>query len=1510
MKNTITLINQLKTVSAGLILLLFFGLISSVNAQIVSNQSGDWGNPATWVGGQVPGDNDDVVIASGHTVELIREDVEVSLQSITIQANGILDLNEFQIVDVRSFLNDGASATLRTRQHFIEATNDNPFYENNVSIVEIDGTRVGTRNFIIDSRTEFPNLVIIKREINVELDVRFDNVDIINIRGYLDVSAPRLVVDDGAFVAVQALIGNPANDTDCIVRVAGDINVTDAAIRVEIDQVNLDQHVLDVAGNITIDDEGFMGLTREFQYHYLRAAQHSVVDLYLSGNNNTNLTLNGASSGVRLNRLIINKAVNAKATLTSSNNNFRLYGQNNHPSTFDKALYIQQGILELGDNIIIPSLSEEGDYILRENSGIIVNGNNTLLRFKNFVSDLMGDFIVDGNVVVLDGTFSNLLNVELRGSLNIESRGFEGVYIDNDIRYDSNFQPSLILDGGRLRVGNQIRRMSEESENGALNLTVINGGGIFISGENPDASFGMLEVFGEGSSFTFGGQGLTVISLINGTSGDNGVADIHLVPETYTLDGSPTIQFSSLEPNTVFSINSTIMLPNVILTADANASVTLHLRSELRVSDLLRINNYADGATLDTHSFDLFLGGQYLNGGGTFIAPEGHTVHFYGENENANIRDFNTTTEFYNVTIEREVGAEALTLLSDISINGDLTFTSGEIGSVGNNSINLKGDIIGEASCGFGTTVHFLGETGQQSMEQGTFENVEINNADGVVTRGNVTINRDLIFTNGSLDIDSHLLTLGERTNIAGASPQINTSGIEGMQGVKKLFPFGLYTGEYTFPVLENGNEASVTIDIVNADLEAGSYITVKPIGGISPLTKDNDNDTELAIYWDIEQNGFDLENATVSHVFNYDAAHEQHGDLAEYIPGIFTEDAWFIPTEEDPDKFVYVDEVSKTITFNALGDGFQNQQDALLPESKIAGVFTAGLRGEFLTIRRFISRLNGGWSSAGTWNVDIDGDDVIDFVNIEGQVPQADDIVIINPGFKIGISNDNQRAYYLRNEGLLLLYKTTGHRFNNIIGDNDNSAIYLEPFNNNGVSRYDFDVNFNNIDEYYGEIVFEGNDDATLPVNLERLNSMRLLGNGDKVLSRDLEVREKIALGKGNLISSNEATLTITEDVAIENAVNISSLEREAPGSEISSSSYVVGPMIIKGVADELEYESIEFPIGSSEGNYRPIGLDFIVANGGEYMLEAELIEGDANYEGIVYPGDLEAVSSLRYWKVTALGPVSQSNDFKNITAYMSYDAGADGINIVATIEDDIKLTKAPKLGIPFTDVWDLRVQGNVLRNKAVPFQGFSILVFGTTNFENNPLPVTLVSFEGQVQEDGVELNWVTASEVNNSHFEVERSTDGENFEQIGRVEGFGTTTVTQGYSFMDANTVSGVVYYRLRQVDFDGAFEYSKIITVIGNQKNDSSTEEFVVSPNPVHSGAFSIAKVGSNDAYATYNVTLQDVSGKVYYNKENTLDSASSELATMVNKLGSGVYLLLISNGDDQQVVRLLK
>ena len=114
--------------------------------------------------------------------------------------------------------------------------------------------------------------------------------------------------------------------------------------------------------------------------------------------------------------------------------------------------------------------------------------------------------------------------------------------------------------------------------------------------------------------------------------------------------------------------------------------------------------------------------------------------------------------------------------------------------------------------------------------------------------------------------------------------------------------------------------------------------------------------------------------------------------------------------------------------------------------------------------------------------------------------------------------------------------------------------------------------------------------------------------------------------------------------------------------------------------------------------------------------------------------------------------------------------------------------------------------------------------------------LPVELISFKGEKGEKEILLKWVTASELNNEKFEIEHSSNNRPYEKIGEVNGHGTTYQVSNYSFQHFNPTIGNNYYRLKQVDSDNQFEYSRVIA-ISFEKDNGGIGNFY--PNPSKTG-----------------------------------------------------------------------
>jgi hypothetical protein len=190
-------------------------------------------------------------------------------------------------------------------------------------------------------------------------------------------------------------------------------------------------------------------------------------------------------------------------------------------------------------------------------------------------------------------------------------------------------------------------------------------------------------------------------------------------------------------------------------------------------------------------------------------------------------------------------------------------------------------------------------------------------------------------------------------------------------------------------------------------------------------------------------------------------------------------------------------------------------------------------------------------------------------------------------------------------------------------------------------------------------------------------------------------------------------------------------------------------------------------------------------------------------------------------------------------------------------------------------------------------------------TNTPGSPLPVKLTFFKGQMQTGSVKLDWQTASEQNSSHFTVERSADAKNWQSIGQVQAHGNSERLVNYKYIDdlgEVNLTGVIYYRLKQVDYNGEFEYSTYIAI---KNSDAGGLQLVtIYANPVRNGVLQFSIEG-NPANVQ-SVELNDLRGKRI---RNIPVEGKQSLTANLDGVKPGLYLLRIRSTYGEQAQRVV-
>lgn len=189
----------------------------------------------------------------------------------------------------------------------------------------------------------------------------------------------------------------------------------------------------------------------------------------------------------------------------------------------------------------------------------------------------------------------------------------------------------------------------------------------------------------------------------------------------------------------------------------------------------------------------------------------------------------------------------------------------------------------------------------------------------------------------------------------------------------------------------------------------------------------------------------------------------------------------------------------------------------------------------------------------------------------------------------------------------------------------------------------------------------------------------------------------------------------------------------------------------------------------------------------------------------------------------------------------------------------------------------------------------------------ESVTLPISLFNFAATVQQSkAVKLDWSTTNEINSSHFAIERSADGVQFNDIDKVNAAGNSSLQQQYRYIDpqpAHLNNPILYYRLKMVDKDGSFKYSRVLAV----RFKESSFRFTFSPNPVQNQLSIVVSAGSSKSVA---LRITDISGKQVY--QQSLSSSQNIAQQNVNVAGwqKGIYVIQLITDRSIKTARFVK
>jgi len=186
------------------------------------------------------------------------------------------------------------------------------------------------------------------------------------------------------------------------------------------------------------------------------------------------------------------------------------------------------------------------------------------------------------------------------------------------------------------------------------------------------------------------------------------------------------------------------------------------------------------------------------------------------------------------------------------------------------------------------------------------------------------------------------------------------------------------------------------------------------------------------------------------------------------------------------------------------------------------------------------------------------------------------------------------------------------------------------------------------------------------------------------------------------------------------------------------------------------------------------------------------------------------------------------------------------------------------------------------------------------------NPLPVSLLTFNGEVYGDQIQLNWITATEVNNSHFTLYRSTDGQIYLELAKIQGHGTSSVQHIYSYQDLTAQPGISYYRLSQTDFDGTVSvFDPIAVNLGSKRNSHLRAS--IYPNPFKD---SFQATFTSTVNQPVSISISTMNGSVLEEREFAARKGLNKLDYLPESLPKGLFIIRIrTKAGDTQFLKIL-
>ena len=494
-------------------------------------------------------------------------------------------------------------------------------------------------------------------------------------------------------------------------------------------------------------------------------------------------------------------------------------------------------------------------------------------------------------------------------------------------------------------------------------------------------------------------------------------------------------------------------------------------------------------------------------------------------------------------------------------------------------------------------------------------------------------------------------------------------------------------------------------------------------------------------------------------------------------------------------------------------------------------------------------------------------------------------------------------------------------NQFNAASSFTNNGTGYLL-MTNNSADAYNSDVtftqgstglvypNYNNSSPYAGNITV--NSPAATSIVFGSGNGIATLsGSALQTISAGSSTPAptftRLIVNNGNNVTLNtpvnvSVNLVLTAGLVNTTTTNILTMLSGSTvlSGDALSTTYINGPMRYKKSSSGVS--TLNFPIGNAP-DCRPVVLTVNHTSGNVYYYTAQLFNASAAALGYTLPPSVDRVSAVHYYTIGRTNstnvsqPTLELNGNQQIQVYFgANDIVTDGGALTVVKNTYLTPTKWIDIGGVGGPTYSAGADltGSITSTSApTAFNSFSTFALGNKIGGSNILPIGLLRWAAQADNDRVDLSWTTSSESNNNYFTVERSRDGSTFEVVGTVATQapgGNSSTPLDYASIDRAPYSGVSFYRLKQTDLDGTSTYSAVVSVSLAKKKTIS-----VYPNPT-TGTLHLNGVDASET--SVKIEWFDLGGRSLL--QGTIP-VSGGFATLNAPFNNGMYTLRITASD---------